>query len=96
MSAGYQFKNIKAPGTENLIVERSGLLHSIVINDPGLAGTAIVYDSSAGTPGTADTKVATLTTATAAGAATLNFDCRLKNGLAVVTSGTADITVIYE
>lgn len=66
----------------------SGVLERIIINTGASTTTVTVYDNTAGS----GTKIATAAT-TAQGV--LVYGCHFSTGLTVVTSGTADITVVY-
>jgi hypothetical protein len=66
----------------------SGVLERIIVNTGASTTTVTVYDNTAGS----GTKIATAST-TAQG--TLIYGCHFGTGLTVVTSGTADITVVY-
>jgi len=66
----------------------SGVLERIIVNTGASTTTVTVYDNTAGS----GTKIATAAT-TAQGV--LIYGCHFGTGLTVVTSGTADITVVY-
>lgn len=61
-----------------------GVLHTITIGGPGVAGgSVVVYDN----PGATGAVLAAITVAAAAPPVTLTFDAQLRNGLTIVTSG---------
>ncbi|TCO87265.1 hypothetical protein EV701_123102 [Chthoniobacter flavus] len=66
----------------------SGVLERIIINTGASTSTVTVYDNTAGS----GTKIATAAT-TAQGV--LVYGCHFSTGLTIVTSSTADVTVVY-
>lgn len=87
----FNFYNIAAAGTVSLKT-RTAQLHTVALNN-NFTGTVVLYDTANGTPGTADTKIATI--ANPQGAATLHYECRTKKGLVAVATGTPNLTVTY-
>lgn len=77
--------------TTTVVKATAGVLHKIVINNPGTAWTITVYDNTTAT-------APEIAVATPSAPGTLEFDCRFTTGLTIVTAGTAvgDITVVYE
>lgn len=74
-----------------------GILYKIVVNTPA-SETVTIYDvasaSCSGTPGSGKLASITLTTSVPPGA--IVYDLKTANGICVVTSSTADITVVFE
>lgn len=75
----------------------SALLRRITVNTP-VAGTISIYDvpssSCTGTPSTG--LVGTITLTSSSQPVTLTYDKRMAQGICIVTSATADITVTYQ
>ena len=94
---GYGYNHITGTATGTAVVfAREGVLHSLVI-PASKTGTISVYDSATGA-GTASTNLI-LTVDNTLNAAvpptTLMVHGAMKNGLTVVTTGTTDVTVMY-
>lgn len=81
------YANLTSAATTT-IKSGSGILEKIVINTGASSTTVTVYDNTAGS----GTKIATAATTTQG---TLSYGCRFGTGLTVVTSGAADITIVY-
>jgi len=85
--AGNSYAHIST-ATTTAVKANPALFVGLVVNT-GAAGTATVYDSLAGS----GTVVAVVDTTTAGPNRAYSVSCRI--GLTVVTTGTADITVLY-
>ena len=97
MREGFAFKNFTTAGTTKLVDARKAFLKAVLVNSI-FVGTIKVYDSSAGTPvGTTATDriVSTIGTPSIA-PQVLPYNARMINGLTIVTSGTPEVTVVYE
>lgn len=94
---GFAFKNLAAAGTTKLIDSRKGFFKGVAVNST-FVGTVAIYDSSAGTPvGTTATDMIIATIGTPSITPQfLAYNARVRNGLTVVTSGTPQVTVVYE
>lgn len=91
---GYNATNIAAAGTTTLKTG-SGVLHGIVVNTPIASATITIYDNTTAT----GTKIGTVTlpgTLLAQGPGGAIYDAAFTKGLTVVTTGTVDITVLYQ
>jgi hypothetical protein len=86
-SASNKYSNVTT-ATTTVVKSGSGILERIIINTGASTSTITVYDNTAGS----GTKIATAAT-TAQGV--LIYGCRFGTGLTVITSSTADITVVY-
>lgn len=75
--------------TTTTVKATSGLLDSIVVNNPGTAATVTVYDNTAAS-GTVLAVLGGL-----AGASTLSYKLPFSTGLTIVTTGAPDLTVLY-
>lgn len=77
--------------TTTTVKSGAGTLQNIVINNPGSAWVATVYDNTAGS----GTVIAVIS---AAAGQTLPYNLRFSAGLTIVTTGTTpgDMTVIYD
>lgn len=87
---------IDAPGT-TAVKGSGGILHKIVVNTPA-AGSIAVYDiASAGCSGTpASGELARVTLNSTSEPVSLAYDLKTANGICVVTSASADVTVVFE
>lgn len=66
-----------------------GVLQKIIVGTSA-AGTATVYDNTAGS----GTVIAVITSAAAQAPVCLEFDCAFTTGLTVVTTAATDLTVV--
>lgn len=82
-----KYSNLASAATTT-VKSGSGILEKIVVNTGVASTTVTVYDNTAAS----GTKIATAST-TAQGV--LIYGCRFGTGLTVVTSGAADITIVY-
>ena len=89
--AGYSYKAITAAGTANY-ASASKLVRLVVIGTT--TGTVVCYDSASGTSATG--RVAGIIDAAIAGAANVDIEASLKNGLCIASMGTPDVTVVWE
>jgi hypothetical protein len=94
METGFQFSNVTSAGTTKFIDSRSGVLHAVTANSSA-TGTLVLYDTTSGTPGTADTKIATIGGG-ALSPNTFEYHSRVKNGLVGVATGTPELTVTFQ
>ncbi|MEK9208160.1 MAG: hypothetical protein AAB922_06760 [Patescibacteria group bacterium] len=94
MEKGFQFSNVTAVGTTKFIDSRFGVLNCVTANSSA-TGTLVLYDTTSGTPGTADTKIATIGGG-ALSPQTFRYNLRVKNGLVGVSSGTPELTVTFQ
>jgi hypothetical protein len=95
-AVGYSYQNITAAAPTTTVVRTgSGILHTLVINNPAADGVITVYDGISAS----GTKIATITQAAALANDQPSFvlyDCVFSTGLTIVTSVAAqDITVTY-
>lgn len=82
-----KYSNLTSAAT-TIVKSGSGILEKIIINTGVASTTVTVYDNTAAS----GTKIATAATTTQG---VLTYGCRFGTGLTVVTSGAADITLVY-
>lgn len=87
------FLNITT-ATTTVVKSGPGILKKIIFNTPIINSTITIYDNTSA----AGTKIGTITLgATLLGAENeRNYEARFSTGLTIVTTGTNNITVIYE
>ena len=69
-----------------------GVLKRIIINTPVATGTIKVIDNTSGTTSTHGV----LTTTTDLKPSFIDYDCKMANGIRIVTTQTQDITIVWE
>ena len=90
---GDNYTNITGAATTQ-IKSGAGVLKRIIYNKTVLSGTVTIYDNTAGS----GTKIGTITDPAVALLETTRnqkYGCRFTTGLTIVTTGAADITVIW-
>lgn len=94
---GFQFQNITAIGTTNLITGRKGFFKGVAVNS-AFTGTVRMYDSSSTAPaGTTPTDMIIATIGTPNVTPTfIAYNARVKNGLVAAATGTPSVTIVYE
>ena len=87
-SSGFNYTHITT-ATNTQVKSAGGTLHNITVNTP--AGTATIVDTSAAncTGGTTVAITGTLATI----GQTISYDIQTNNGICIITSGTADLTI---
>lgn len=70
----------------------AGILHKIIVNAPASGSTIGILDNTTGTT----VNLGEITNTTDLKPYELVYDCRFSTGLRIVTSGTDDITVVYQ
>lgn len=85
-----RFSNIST-ATTSLLKTGPGSLHRIVVNDPSNI-TITVYDNTSAT----GSVIAAIKPGSNTTPITLEYGCEFQSGLTIVTSGTTNLTVIYE
>lgn len=88
---GKYFKNITSAATTQVKVGNSRLLR-IAVNKPIASSTITVTDDD----GTTSVPLAVITNTTDVKPYFIDFDVRVTNGIKVVTSGSDNVTVVYE
>lgn len=84
--------NYITTATTTQVKTGAGILHKIVINTPVAAETIGLIDNTSGST----VNIGEITTTADLKPYELVYDCRFSTGLRIVTSGTSDITVIYQ
>lgn len=84
--------NYITTATTTQVKSGSGYLHKIVLNKPVASSTIKLIDNTAGTTA----NIGIITNTTDVKPYELVYDVRFSTGLRIVTSGTDDITVIYQ
>lgn len=91
---GYNYTNITT-ATTTVVKTGLGVLHAIILNTPVASATATVYDNTAGS----GTKIGTVTlpgTLLNEGPVSAIYDVQFNTGLTLVTTGTADWTIVWK
>lgn len=88
---GSSYLNISGAAT-TVVVTGPGVLREICLNKAATSATMVIYDNTSA----AGTKIASYTfSGNDDGPATGLHDVRFQNGLTIVTTGTIDVTVVY-
>lgn len=87
--SGFEYLQVNAAGSA-IVKSREGQLKAVICNQ-AYTGTTILYDNPSGTSSVEIARIAN-----PAGAATLDFCARVKNGIYHLSTGTPQITLIYK
>jgi hypothetical protein len=78
--------------TTTQVKSGAGILHKVIISTPVSAETIDLIDNTSGST----VNIARITTTADLKPFYLEFDCRFTTGLRVITSGTSQVTIVYQ